>query len=58
MVRKRWPVLIVLATFLGGCSAMQPKDFEGAQPHLNLFAYFQGDTRAWGIFQDLSLIHI
>ena len=54
MFVKPWPALIVLAVFLGGCSAMQPKDFEGTQPHLDLFAYFQGETRAWGIFQDRS----
>jgi hypothetical protein len=33
---------------------MQPKDFEGTRPHLDLFAYFDGETRAWGIFQDRS----
>lgn len=54
MFVKPWPALIVLAVFLGGCSAMQPKDFKGTQPHLDLFAYFQGETRAWGIFQDRS----
>jgi len=54
MFVKPWPAVIVLAAFLGGCSGMQPKDFEGTQPHLDLFAYFKGETRAWGIFQDRS----
>ena len=54
MYRKLWPVLIVLAMLLGGCSVMQPKDFEGTQPRLELFDYFVGTTRAWGIFQDRS----
>ena len=54
MAVKSWPVLIVLAMFLGGCSVMKPKDFEGTEPRLDLFDYFQGDTRAWGIFQDRS----
>lgn len=54
MFVKPWPALIVLAVFLGGCSSMKPRDFEGTQPHLDLFAYFQGETRAWGIFQDRS----
>ena len=54
MYRKLWPVLIVLAMLLGGCSVMQPKDFEGTQPRLELFDYFAGNTRAWGIFQDRS----
>lgn len=54
MFRNPWPALIMLAIFLGGCSAMQPKDFEGRQPALDLFDYFLGETRAWGIFQDRS----
>ena len=54
MYRRLWPVLIVLAMLLGGCSVMQPKDFEGTQPRLELFDYFVGTTRAWGIFQDRS----
>ncbi len=54
MYRKLWPVLIVLAMLQGGCSVMQPKDFEGTQPRLELFDYFAGTTRAWGIFQDRS----
>jgi len=54
MFVKPWPALIVLAVFLGGCSGMKPRDFEGTQPHLDSFAYFQGETRAWGIFQDRS----
>ena len=33
---------------------MKPKDFEGTEPKLDLFDYFAGDTRAWGIFQDRS----
>ena len=51
---KPWPVLIALAMLLGGCSVMQPKDFEGTEPQLDLFGYFEGETRAWGIFQDRS----
>ncbi len=54
MSRVFWFVLIASAMFLGGCSAMQPKDFEGTEPRLDLFDYFRGSTRAWGIFQDRS----
>ena len=54
MSRAYWFVPIALAMFLGGCSVMQPKDFEGTEPRLDLFDYFQGSTRAWGIFQDRS----
>ena len=40
MSRAHWFVPIALAMFLGGCSAMQPKDFEGTEPRLDLFDYF------------------
>jgi hypothetical protein len=33
---------------------MQAKDFEGTTPRLDLFEYFAGDTRAWGIFESRS----
>lgn len=48
-----WRVLVpaALAVLLTGCSVMQPKDFAGTSPPLDLFAYFSGETRAWGIFQ-------
>ena len=54
MALRTWPLLIALAILTGGCSVMQPKDFEGTEPRLDLFDYFSGDTRAWGIFQDRS----
>lgn len=33
---------------------MQPKDYANSGPPLDLFAYFEGRTRAWGIFQSRS----
>lgn len=45
-------VLVLPLTLLAGCSGMQPKDFEGTTPQLDLFEYFRGPTKAWGIFQD------
>jgi hypothetical protein len=33
---------------------MQAKDFEGTTPRFDLFEYFAGDTRAWGIFESRS----
>lgn len=33
---------------------MQAKDYAGTGPELDLFEYFDGETRAWGIFQDRS----
>ncbi|MGB5763043.1 MAG: DUF3833 domain-containing protein [Sedimenticolaceae bacterium] len=54
MTLKTWLLLILFLVPLGGCSVMQPKDFDGTLPHFDLFAYFEGETRAWGIFQDRS----
>ena len=31
---------------------MKPEDFAGTEPGLRIEDYFQGRTRAWGIFQD------
>lgn len=31
---------------------MKPEDFAGTEPRLRIEDYFQGRTRAWGIFQD------
>ena len=47
-------LLVVPLALLGGCSGMQPKDYAGTEPELDLFAYFDGQTRAWGIFQGRS----
>ncbi|MBT8430263.1 MAG: DUF3833 domain-containing protein [Gammaproteobacteria bacterium] len=47
-------VLTLPLALLAGCSGMQAKDFEGTTPRLDLFEYFAGDTRAWGIFESRS----
>ena len=31
---------------------MKPQDFKESEPKLNLFDYFNGNTTAWGIFED------
>ncbi len=31
---------------------MNPRDFENSMQQLDLFEYFEGKTRAWGIFED------
>lgn len=44
-------VLVVLG--LTGCSAsMKPEDFAGREPRLVLEDYFEGKTKAWGMFHD------
>lgn len=47
-------LLTPLLALIAGCSAMQAKDFAGTTPRLDLFDYFAGQTRAWGIFQGRS----
>lgn len=44
----------VLASLIipGGCSDMKATDFQGASPQLKIEEYFQGETHAWGIFED------
>lgn len=37
---------------LSGCGSMRIEDFEGSTPKLELEAYFEGHSRAWGIFED------
>ena len=43
--------LVPIAT-LTGCSTMKVEDFAGSEPRLLIEDYFQGKTRAWGIFED------
>ncbi|WP_343564019.1 DUF3833 domain-containing protein [Kiloniella sp. b19] len=42
------PLLLVLA----GCSSMKVEDFKSEKPELDLFEYFEGETVAWGWFED------
>lgn len=44
--------LLVALLIVGGCSSMDVKDFEDAQPRFVLEDYFAGQTAAWGIFED------
>ncbi len=37
---------------LTGCNSMKPEDFAAAQPRFVLEQYFEGRSRAWGLFQD------
>lgn len=45
-------IVFSLSLFLMGCSTMKPQDFATAEPKFNLFDYFNGETKAWGIFED------
>lgn len=48
---KRATILLA-ALLLVGCGNMQTEDFAGKTPDLDVFTYFAGKTRAWGIFED------
>ncbi len=44
---------LLLAIFLlAGCSSMELKQFEQAEPAFHVQQYFAGTTRGWGIFED------
>ncbi len=49
---KRYLVIVSL-TILSACSA-ELSDYKQSAPKFNLFEYFQGSTRAWGMVQDYS----
>lgn len=52
MIRKRpWLLSVLLVWLLSGCSSMDIDDLADTRPAFDLFAYFEGETRAWGIFQ-------
>jgi len=47
----RWLLIAMLAWLLSGCSGMRVNDLADTQPRFDLFEYFEGQSRAWGIFQ-------
>jgi len=49
---KKLIVTLLLSALITGCGTMNPRDFENSAQQLDLFEYFAGETRAWGIFED------
>lgn len=45
-------IIISLLVLLSGCSVIDMKQYSSNQPPLDLFSYFQGETKGWGIVQD------
>lgn len=47
-------LFLMVFTLLGlsGCASQSPSDFQGTTPVFNLEDYFEGKTRATGIFED------
>jgi len=44
--------LLFMVMSLSGCGTMKPEDFNGKTPELDIFDYFSGQSRAWGLFED------
>ena len=47
----RWAVIVLMVSVLSGCSGMRIEDLADTEPRFDLFDYFAGKTRAYGIFQ-------
>lgn len=52
MTARTAPAIVLAAFTLAGCQQMRIEDFTDRKPALDLFAYFDGRSRAWGIFED------
>lgn len=52
--RRSGLIIVVLASLLlvAGCSSVDVKRYAGQQPEFDLFDYFVGETRGWGMVQD------
>ncbi len=48
----RLVTMLTAAMTLIGCTSMKPIDFKNTAPRLLIERYFDGRTRAWGIFED------
>lgn len=48
----RTALAAILLTLLTGCSAVDITQYSTNSPQLDLFTYFTGQTRGWGIVQD------
>jgi hypothetical protein len=56
MNRMRWLasfLVLPLVLLLSACSA-DLKDYQGSTPEFNLFEYFEGETKAWGMVRDYT----
>lgn len=45
-------LVLALSGVVSACSGMDIEDFQGKSPQLVLEEYFQGESRAYGIFED------
>ncbi len=49
---KTIPCLLTAVLFISGCGTMKPEDFSDRSPELDIYEYFNGQTRAWGLVED------
>ncbi len=47
-------VVVAIAAMLGACSSNEIDDYRAATPAFDLFGYFEGNVRAWGMVQDYT----
>ncbi|CAA6827942.1 MAG: FIG002577: Putative lipoprotein precursor [uncultured Thiotrichaceae bacterium] len=47
-------LFFIVALLLSGCSPMDINQYKNFEPKLDIFKYFEGNTRGWGMFQDRS----
>lgn len=53
MTQKLLVALFLLLPLISGCSSnMSVQDYAKNTPSFNLFNYFEGNTKGWGMFQD------
>ncbi|PWG64581.1 DUF3833 domain-containing protein [Sediminicurvatus halobius] len=46
--------LLLPVLLLAGCAGVAPEDYAGESPEFRLEEYFDGEVRAWGMFQSRS----
>lgn len=49
---KRLFIAALLVAATTGCTTMKPETFAQGTPAFDVFDYFTGTTRAWGVFED------
>lgn len=47
-------IILVIILLLGGCGGVDIQQYRNQQPHFELYDFFAGQTRGWGIIQDRS----
>lgn len=54
MNMRKYLMLVCGLVLLAGCSSPKVQDYAQTEPKLDLFSYFDGETQAYGQFQDRS----